>query len=245
MMFLAIDGDIFLYKAASVVEKEIDWGGDIWSLYADLNEAKQVFRTQLENVTGKLGISEFVVCLSDHNGNFRKDVDPTYKSNRKGTRKPVGFVALCDWAEKEYRTFRKPNLEADDCLGILATMPINKDKCVVVSDDKDLKTVPSRLYRPTNDEQLTISEQEADTFFLTQVLCGDVTDGYPGLKGVGPKTASKILGSRPHWKAVEQAYLKAGQTKEDAIRQARLARILRWSDWNEKKGEPILWMPSI
>lgn len=242
-MFLAIDGDILLYKAATSAEKEIDWGDDVWSLQTDLKEAKDGFQGQLDRITDKLGINEYVVCLSDHSNNFRKIVDPSYKSNRKGTRKPVGFVALCEWAETSYRTFRKATLEADDCMGILATKPDNVGKCVIVSDDKDLKTIPGKLYRPTQDEQLAISEQEADRFFLTQVLCGDVTDGYPGLKGVGPKTAEKILGSRPHWGAVEQAFKKAGQTREDAIQQARLARILRWSDWDEKKGEVVLWTP--
>lgn len=242
-MFLAIDGDILLYKAATAAEKEIDWGDDIWSLQTDLKEAKDGFQGQLNKITDKLGINDYVVCLSDHSNNFRKIVDPSYKSNRKGTRKPVGFVALCDWAETSFRTFRKNNLEADDCMGILATKPDNVGKCVIVSDDKDLKTIPGRLYRPTQDEQLTISEQEADKFFFTQVLCGDVTDGYPGLRGVGPKKAETILGSRPHWGAVEQAFIKAGQTRDEAIQQARLARILRWSDWDEKKGEVVLWTP--
>lgn len=242
-MFLAIDGDILLYKAATAAEVEIDWGDDVWSLQTDLKDAKQGFQAQLDNITGKLGIDDYVICLSDHSSNFRKTVDPTYKSNRKGTRKPVGFVALCKWAETAYKTFRKPSLEADDCLGILATMPINQGKCVIVSDDKDLKTIPGKLYRPMADEQLTISEQDADKFFYTQVLCGDTADGYPGVKGIGPKTAEKILGARPHWGAVEQAFIKAGLTRDDAIQQARLARILRWSDWDEKKGVPKLWQP--
>ena len=81
-------------------------------------------------------------------------------------------------------------LEADDVLGIIATMPENKGKVTVVSDDKDLKTVgPSRLYRPMTDELLEISEADADRYFLTQVLTGDVTDGYKGIPGIGPKKA--------------------------------------------------------
>lgn len=243
-MFCAIDGDILLWKAASAAETEIDWGDDVWSLYTDLKEAKASFQQQLDNITGKLGIHDFVICLSDRSANFRKGVDPTYKSNRKGTRKPVGYVELAKWCQTSFRSFWKPTLEADDCLGLLATMPINKNKCVVVSEDKDLRSVPSRLYQPRADELVTISEQDADRFFLTQVLCGDPADGYPGVKGVGPKTAEKILGTQPTWAAVEAAFIKAGLTRDDAITQARLARILRWSDWDEKKGEPILWKPN-
>lgn len=243
-MFLAIDADIFLYKCVTTAETEIDWGSDIWSLWSDLGQAKHLFQKQIDDVTTATGVKDYVCCLSDSEGNFRKEVDPTYKSNRKGTRKPVGYVAMKEWIQQEYRSFTKPMLEADDCLGIIATKPINKDKVIIVSDDKDLKTIPTRLYRPMADEHLTVSEQDADSFFLTQVLTGDVTDGYAGLKGVGIKTAEKILGSRPTWSAVEQAYLKAGLTREDAIQQARLARILRWSDWDEEKGEVKLWTPS-
>ena len=119
-----------------------------------------------------------------------------------------------EWVGKHYNTIQKPGLEGDDCLGLLATRPGNE--CIVVSSDKDLKTIPGKLYRPDDDEVLEISLEEADRFFLTQTLTGDVTDGYKGCPGVGPKTAEKILGPRPHWGAVEQAYIKAGLTKEDA-----------------------------
>jgi len=244
MSFLAIDTDILMYKAASAAEREIDWGSDVWSLHTDLKEAKQAFQTQIDNITTKLGVKDFVCCLSDHGNNFRKKVDPTYKSNRKGTRKPVGYVALCDWVEENYPTKRKPTLEADDVLGIIASSPNRKEPCIVVSDDKDLKTISGKLYRPMADELLTITEAEADKFFLTQVCVGDPVDGYKGIPGIGPKKAEALLGTRPHWGAVEQAYIKAGLTRDDAIQQARLARILRWSDWNEETGELILWTPT-
>jgi len=242
-MFLALDTDILMYKAATAAEREIDWSGDIWSLYTDLAEAKAAFQTQIDRITNKLDVHDYVCCLSDHGNNFRKTLEPTYKSNRKGTRKPVGYVALCSWVEETYRTFRKPTLEADDCLGIIATKPENVGKCIIVSDDKDLKTIPTKLYRPTADEKLTLSEADADRYFYTQVLTGDPTDGYKGVKGVGPKKAEQILGQRPHWGAVEQAFIKAGMTKDDAIHQARLARILRWSDWDADKEAVKLWTP--
>ena len=136
-----------------------------------------------------------------------------------------------------------PHLEADDVMGILATKPENIGKCVVVSSDKDLKTVPCKLYRPMQDELLQITEAEADRYFFHQTLTGDATDGYKGCAGVGEKTAPKILGNKPTWSLVEQAFLKAGMTQEQALQQARLARILRWSDWDEDKETVKLWQP--
>jgi DNA polymerase-1 len=239
-VFLAVDTDIFLYRCTSAAEKEVQWDDDVWSLWSDLAEAKEMFHEQLTGIGTKLGITSVVCALSDST-NYRKTVDPTYKSNRKGSRKPVGYAAMKEWVGQHYNTIQKPGLEGDDCLGLLATRPGNE--CIVVSSDKDLKTIPGRLYRPEDDEVLEITLEDADRFFFTQTLTGDVTDGYKGCPGVGPKTAEKILGPRPHWGAVEQAYIKAGLTKEDALQQARLARILRWSDWDQEKGEPRLWKP--
>ena len=135
----------------------------------DMNEAKDAFVKQLDAITDKLKVQNVICCLSDRNGNFRKQVDPTYKSNRRGTRKPTGYAPLVDWVRKEYSTMSKPLTEADDIMGILSTMPKNKGKCIIVSDDKDMKTIPGKLYRPTTDEQLDITEQEADKHFLMQV----------------------------------------------------------------------------
>lgn len=242
-MLLALDSDILMYKAASAAETEIDFGNDVWSLHTDLKEAKAAFEMQITKITDRLGVKEYVCCLSDHSNNFRKVVDPSYKSNRKGTRKPVGYVALCDWVEATFKTFRKDRMEADDCLGLIATKPGNEGKVIMVSDDKDLKTIPGKLYRPMADELLTITEADADKYFFTQVLTGDQVDGYKGIPGIGPKKAEAILGARPHWGAVEQAYIKAGMTRDDAIQQARLARILRWSDWHDEIQEIRLWLP--
>ena len=209
---ILVDADILLYQACSAAEEETDWGDDVWSLTTDLKEAKAMFQDRLVAIEERLNSHKVTLCISDK-VNFRKTVYPNYKSNRKKTRKPLGF----------------------------ATMPPNKAQAIMVSDDKDLKTVPGRLYRPMSDELMTITEAEADYNFLLQTLTGDTTDGYPGLKGYGPKTAEKLLGSRPAWSLVEQAYIKAGQTREDALVQARLARILRWTDWDAQDHKPILF----
>ena len=240
-MLLLLDTDIFAYQATTSAETEVDLGGDIWSLTMDMQQAKDTFEAAVDRIKERLDTNDVLCCMSDHAGNFRKQVWPDYKSNRRKSRKPVGYVAFCDWVRETYSTATRPMLEADDVMGIIATKPGNEGKVTIVSDDKDMKTICGRLYRPMSDELLEISEADADRFFLTQVLTGDSADGFRGVPGIGPKKAEAILGPRPHWGAVEKAYIDAGLTKDDAIQQARLARILRWSDWHE--GEPKLWTP--
>jgi DNA polymerase-1 len=68
---------------------------------------------------------------------------------------------------------------------------------------------------------------------------------------VGKVKAAQILDSivedatpQQRWETVVSVFEKAGLTEQDALTQARLARILRWSDWDNTKKEPILWSPS-
>ena len=238
---LLIDGDLYLYRASISVEKEIDWGDDIWSLYADIGAAKEIFQNQLEKFKEKLGAEDMVVTMSG-SSNFRKTVEPTYKWGRKKTRKPVGYVALVEWVADTFNSITVDQLEADDVMGIMGSMP--GTNAIIVSDDKDMMTIPGRLYRPMSGEFHITTEAQADAFFLKQVLMGDATDGYSGCPKIGPKTAEKVLGSHPTWNAVVQAYQKENLDETYALTQARLARILRHTDWDDETSEVQLWEPN-
>jgi len=237
---LLIDGDLYLYRACAAAEEEIDWGDDIWSLMTDLKEAKKIFQTFIDQICDELDTGNFIIALSDKS-NFRHEIEPTYKGGRKKVRKPVGYKAMKSWIKDTYRWVQTPMLEADDVLGICGSAPGHN--VIMVSDDKDLKSIPGKLYRPMSLEFLETSVAEADRFFLKQALMGDVTDGYSGCPGVGEKTAEKILGSRPDWSLVVKAYAAKALSHDHALVQARLARILRWDDWDEKKQLIKLWEP--
>lgn len=238
---LLIDADLFLFRASVVAEETTDWGDDIWSLSTDLKVAKQIFTDQIARFHERLGTTEALMCISCTE-NFRRQVSSTYKSNRKKTRKPVGYKAMVDWVRDNWESHTQINLEADDVMGILGSAP--NLKTVIVSDDKDMKTIPCRLYRPNDDELIEVSKEAADRHFYTQALQGDPTDGYQGCPKVGAVTAAKILGNRPDWSLVENQFIKSGLTREDAITQARLARILRFEDWDAENEGVNLWSPS-
>ena len=72
---------------------------------------------------------------------------------------------------------------------------------------------------------------------------GDAVDGYAGLKGVGPKTAVKLLDKHGwDWDGVVKIYESKDQTEEDALLNARLAYILRNKDYTN--NEVQLWTPT-
>lgn len=256
---ILIDGDICLYKAAEACsdyfEVETDENDDyIWRTigWGSKKGSRDYLETLITKIIRDCKGDRAVICLSDMNDNFRKHINPAYKGNRKSG-KPVLYKFLKDTLSGDlgYTVYEKPSLEADDIMGILATSPslIKGDK-VIWSMDKDLKTVPCKFHRggvKGSDTSIRVSLEEADWQFMYQTLAGDSTDGYGGCKGVGAKTASKLLGEigehtfKEMWQTVLEAYKEAGQSEEDALMNARMARILRVEDYDFKKGEPILW----
>lgn len=242
-MKLLIDADIFVYKAISSVERETEWEPDVWTVTTDLNEAHDAFKMMLDGVCAAANVDEYVMCFSD-SANFRKDVYPLYKSNRSG-RKPVGFKPFREAMIEQYKGIIKPTLEADDVVGILATK--YPDAYIIVSGDKDLMQIPGK-HLVDGSGIIEVSEEEGEYLFYTQTLTGDAVDGYPGCPGIGKVKAEKILNwpnaEKQPWEFVVEAYEKAGLTEEDALAQARCARILRYSDWNEKEQKVILWTPT-
>lgn len=211
-------------------------------MVADAGEAFDGVQRYVNRLTTKFKTDDVLMCISK-GLNFRYKVDETYKANRKGTQKPLAYAAVLERVEAEWPHFSFDGIEADDIMGIFATRDVNT---IICSADKDMKTVPSTIWN--NKDLMKIDRPTADWWFLYQVLVGDTADGYPGAPGIGPKKAEAVLSDRKkpfeeQWKAVVKAYEGRGLTEADAIKQARLARILRNEDWDAVKKEPILWAP--
>lgn len=238
---LLIDADGFLYRSVAAAEYEGDWGDGIFVASTNVNQAIDMFRSQVEAVSRELDSDDHVYVISGDK-NFRKTLDPSYKANRTG-RKPLGYLAMVEWLKATYgdRVVANDVLEADDYLGILATKP-GAPESIIVSDDKDMLTIPGQIFRLGVLSH--IDEDEAERYWLKQTLMGDPADGYKGCPGVGPVKADKVLSkSGSRWENVKREFLNAGMTEEYAFLQARLARILRYSDWDSELKQPILWTP--
>jgi DNA polymerase-1 len=239
---LLIDGDLILYRCSSATEYTVQWDEDNFVMASSLSESQELVVQAVAELRSVIDADHVVVCLSDK-ANFRKDLTPDYKANRKSIRKPMVYPELRAWFEKTYDVVVFPNMEADDALGILATHPDNLGKTIIASEDKDLQTIMGLLYR--QGELKTISPNDADRYWMQQTLTGDPTDGYKGCAGIGEKKAESILGVaqtlETMWSNVVNAYRKAGMTYEDALLNARLARILRHEDYIDQKIK--LWEP--
>lgn len=240
-----IDGDVLIYRAAHKAEKVFDWGNDLFSIVADLKEARGHYESMVADICKHTQCKRPNVVVSCPTGRtFRHALYPEYKAGRKkdgaGRGKPIIFKALRDELVASGAVTFCSNLEGDDVMGIL-----QDDSTVICTIDKDLKTIPGRHFN--FDKQVlgvySISEKEAHDFWLMQCLAGDPTDGIPGIPGVGMKTAKKLLDEKGYeWQTVADAYKKA-KLAGSAITMARLVRILDSSMYDFAEGTINLWYP--
>jgi DNA polymerase I len=138
---MLVDGDLLAYKITSAIEQPIDWGNDVWTLHSDLKVAKANWEADIKYYQQYTHSKNVIICFSDKE-NFRKKFDNTYKSYRKKIRKPIAYAPLRDWIKKNYQWVSFPNLEGDDVLGLLAT-GVHKTNNVIISGDKDMRTIPT------------------------------------------------------------------------------------------------------
>ena len=235
---MRIDADFYAYRQCQANETELDWGDDVITIASNFKEVIRAFSQEIDRLKRRFETDRVLLFFSDSK-NFRKTIDPEYKGKRT-KRKPVGYKRLLDWCKTNYKTIRYENLEADDALGL--ECHLDPSDFILVSPDKDMKQISCNLFN--GDELTYVTPEEADYWFWRQCLTGDPVDGYKGVPGIGAKGAEKILAkAEDPWQAVVTSYEKAGLSLDDAIRNARLARILRPGEYNSTTKEPILWTP--
>lgn len=250
-----LDGDLYVFKACSAVEEEVDWGDGLVTLYSYKDKALHAFDTQLtfiknafaEETLGE-SFDDIWVCFSGKGPRFRNNVFPDYKANRKECRKPLCYYDVVEHIKSTYNVFQEETLEGDDLLGLLATEPTD-DRRVMVSGDKDLLTIPAWFLNTTGGCLHTPDPVRAEYNFMYQTLIGDQTDGYPGCPGIGPKKAEAFLKDSKYgetlWERVVNGYERYNLSENDAIIQARVARILRYGEYNWSTKQVTLWNPPI
>lgn len=246
---LLIDGDILVYQVASRHQHHYEWDEGLVTPIADGDLARRAMDNELAALKERLSADRIKIALKCYDApNWRLGVYPEYKSNRNTlpALRPLLLVPLRDYLLDVYKAEMEPTLEADDLLGIWATSKRIKGERVIVSEDKDLQQIPGLLYNPRVDkEPIRIKEEVADRFHLMQTLTGDQVDGYPGCPGVGRKRAAYALDLECSWETVVAQYKKwADLTEEDALVQARVARILRAEEWDHKDKKVRLWKPT-
>ena len=241
---LLIDADVLAFEASVIAEESIEWKEELWTVHADMALAKARIVNRVEEFKNKLQADDIVMALTDR-ANYRRILNPDYKSNRSKSRLPIILKQVKKWIIEEMDGQLWPNLEADDVISILATDKKMDEETIIVSIDKDFKSVPGIYYDFNKDETHHVSQEDADRYHLIQTLTGDATDGYSGVPKVGAVTAKRLLDKEGYdWDVVKKCYEDVGMTENDALMNAWMARLLQADNYCFRTNTiKKLWTP--
>jgi DNA polymerase I len=190
------------------------------------------------------GPTHMAVILDASGKSFRNDIYPLYKAHRPPA--PEDLVPQFPMIRDATRAFSLPcieekGLEADDIIASYALAALKAGwKVTIVSSDKDLM----QLIQPDLDMLDTMKnvrlgpEAVVEKFGVgpeqlgdVLALMGDSADNVPGVPGIGPKTASKLMQEFGSLDAVLAGAdtMKPSKMRENLINfadQARMSRVL-------------------
>lgn len=211
----------------------------LWKLAEDLHKAD--------------GPTHLAVILDKAGTSFRNDMYDQYKANRPPP--PEDLVPQFPLIRDATRAFslaciEEEGLEADDLIASYARAAARRGWDVtIVSSDKDLMQLVGQCAdgddgRPGGciDMLDTMKNQRIDIPEVVEkfgvppelvgdvlALMGDSVDNVPGIRGIGPKTATKLIQEHGSLEGALAAApgMKAGKLRESLIEQAEMARLSR------------------
>lgn len=207
--------------------------------------ALQLFITTLSTHVRRLQPTHLVVCWDTGISEFRTKLYPSYKAARhaQGTADHGPLFVLI----KEFLTlsgitqWAQPGYEADDLIAAGWRRHHITDKITILSSDKDLlqlldaNTTQIRFVsgKPEGDEWTTQRFYFEHGYRPTQLptvmaLMGDTSDGIPGVRGIGPKKAVKVL--EAHDWDLEKVILDVFPDQRVVITTSKALADLSWVD---------------
>jgi len=192
-----IDGDIVVYSNAASAEND-----PVEVAYMRIDQ-------HIHSILDTTGATSFRGFLSG-GSNFRNEIYPEYKANRKDLADPRWRSACKEYLVREWDAEVTDGYEADDALGI------NQDKqghwelgehsplhnTIICTIDKDLDMIPGLHYSwpivrkgevVREGKIYEVSEIEGLRSFYRSLLVGDRTDNIFGVDGIGKVKAAKEI----------------------------------------------------
>jgi len=162
--------------------------------------AVKIYRQMVEKLMREQGdFSTFCVAWEGMHGSaWRKKVCTSYKASR--TYDPNAMIALSNCREEtncmNLISLEIPHAEADDTLYAACMLLTKKGyTCTVVSSDRDMLQIVQdgwaiQQWDPVQKKAVPVPDYSIVGY---KSLVGDTSDNLPGVKGVGPAKAKRIL----------------------------------------------------
>ena len=222
-----VDADSIYFRAACVTKRQSD-------IRKSINHTMNDIRREC--------MSDKLMVAVKGQGNFRHDVYPQYKANRKeldaDLKKALNYGH--NYMLEYHRAIPASGMEADDLVSIWAHECISAGQDYTIAGiDKDLLQIPGQHYNFAKKKHTVIDEDAGHYNLMIQCLTGDSTDNIPGIKGIGPKKAEKILKSIPtnrQYDRVRAAW--RGHGAGDPTTSRRLLEMLKsWEEYEELRNQ--------
>ena len=230
-MLYLIDSSIYVFRAWQTLPASIT------NTHDEQSNAVHGFTDTLAHILREKQ-PDYIACAFDKSSGTgeRYSIYPEYKANREPAppELKIQFERCMEVAQAMgIPVFSSTRVEADDIIGSFAQLAQNSGRSVtIVSADKDLTQFigPDDIFwnlarkEQLNYRQLTkrfkvFPEQIADML----ALCGDKVDNIPGIPGVGPTTAAKLL---KKWKTLDGVIDNSGAIANMQFRGAPRVALL-------------------
>ena len=231
-----IDGSSYIFRAYFGIRQFLSTskGFPTNALYGFINMLQKVVKEEKPDY--------LCVAFDSKEKTFRHDIYADYKSNRDAPPEDLAkqfpyFEPLVD--AFNISSIRIPGFEADDIIGTLAVQGSKAGyRVVIVSGDKDMmQLVGPEITMLDTMKNKWIGVKEVEEKFgvppekVIEVmgLMGDSSDHIPGVKGVGPKTATELI---QKYGSIEELYkrideIEKKKLKEKLIQDEDLALLSR------------------
>ncbi len=235
-----VDGSGYIFRAYHVLPKLTNQHGEpagavygyttmLWKLANELHQAD--------------GPTHLAVVLDKSEHTFRNEMYDQYKAHRPPA--PEDLKPQFPMIRDATRAFSLPCIEeagweADDLIASYAKAALAQGwQVTIISSDKDLMqllTEPGIDMLDTMRDRRMGPEAVVEKFGVgpdklgeVLALMGDSVDNVPGVPGVGPKTAAKLVLEHGDVEAVLAAAptMKPGKLRDNLIEHAEMARLSR------------------
>lgn len=240
-----IDGSGYIFRAYYAIRALATAGGES-------TNAVYGFTTMIEKLLREERPEYLAITFDTGTPTFRREIYPEYKANRSPPPDdlPRQIPRIHEITDAfQIKKFMVGGFEADDVIATLAKRGVDegfdvqiitgdKDMMQLVSFDKERGVDRVRIYEPMKSTRFgtpeVIEKFGAPPEKLLDVfaLCGDASDNIPGVRGVGLKTAAKLITEHGDLDAVLVAAAegkikgKIGQVIAESIPAVRLSRRL-------------------
>ncbi len=249
-----VDGSSFIFRAyhrlppltnpeGTPVNAVFGFTAMLWKLIEELNRGE--------------GPTHLAFMLDASKRSFRMDIYPEYKANRPEP--PEDLIPQFPLIRDAVRAFSVPcveeiGIEADDIIAAYAVKAREDGmKVTIVSSDKDLMQLVGGgidMLDTMRDLRMGVAHVEEKFGVPPEkvgdvlALMGDAVDNIPGVRGVGPKTATQLI---QEYGDVETLIARAGEIKRDKLREMiqssvddiRMSRVLVTLKTDWPLAEPI------